>query len=442
MRSLKACLSVIGMIFLLRNIFLFVNFHVIFNNHPAGDPSPTAGRLAVTPLNSNMTPPAQLQIDFYGGSITVGQDFEDYKKKRFSALVGEQLGVFAVNRGIPGAGPRPNLICGITPTDIIISEFRINERSANVLNQWYDLACQNAKHVVILDLWSWLTPPAIPGKNNETATIKSFLERQRNSLFPDTCNSTSFSILSLAEQDESNWQCLVPSLFNYTVPNKLTGAFIPKECYKPFYNKHCEKEKVQNYSSRHGRRNLRPQVMCRQNFRERQHGQPPYHEHVANQLIRHIKEVVFPTMHNSTNSEPKEVLSLPVSTCIGEWGEVGGNWDTSILENFGFQISSPFSGRVDKTTLNTNIVSSSVLLGCPVNHSLIQIGYVAHSWKNETVTMSVETGTPSNASKTVNTRLLLGKVPFALRLLRYTESFSAPVNVTLLNKMPNAWRLS
>ena len=82
------------MIFLLRNIFLFVNFHttsyqvvskhVIFNNHPAGDPSPTAGRL---------------QIDFYGGSITVGQDFEDYKKKRFSALVGEQLGVFAVNRG-------------------------------------------------------------------------------------------------------------------------------------------------------------------------------------------------------------------------------------------------------------------------------------------------------------------------------------------------------
>ena len=179
--------------------------------------------------------------------------------------------------------------------------------------------------------------------------------------------------------------------------------------------------------------------MCRQNFRERQHGQPPYHEHVANQLIRHIKEVVFPTMHNSTNSEPKEVVSLPVSTCIGEWGEVGGNWDTSILENFGFQISSPFSGRVDKTTLNTNIVSSSVLLGCPVNHSLIQIGYVAHSWKNETVTMSVETGTPSNASKTVNTRLLLGKVPFALRLLRYTESFSAPVNVTLLNKMPGAF---
>ncbi|GFH56382.1 hypothetical protein CTEN210_12858 [Chaetoceros tenuissimus] len=168
----------------------------------------------MTPTKEDGTP---LKIDFYGGSISAGYDFLDHKNKRFSALVGKALGVETSNLAIPAAGVSQHLLCGIDPADIIISEYRINEFSPLNLDAWYELLAQRAKHVIILDLWSWLTSPS-----TKSATIAAYERLQ---------DKSKFSVINLPEQDKNVWPCLVPSFYNYTSPNPFSGAYIPKQCY-------------------------------------------------------------------------------------------------------------------------------------------------------------------------------------------------------------------
>jgi hypothetical protein len=129
----------------------------------------------------------------------------------------------------------------------------------------------------------------------------------------------------------------------------------------------------------------------------------------------------------------------PPSTCVGEWGTMKGKWDNStILVNSGFQITSQFSGREDKTTLNTDAISSSVLLGCPKDYKFIQIAYVGHSWMNETATMAVEPSPSTGAKANIITKLPYDP-PVPYRLLKFSQKFSAPSKITLLGKMPGAF---
>lgn len=362
-----------------------------------------------------------LKIDFYGGSLTVGRDFKDYKARRFSTIVGQKLGITVANKGIPAAGPSPHFVCGIEPADIIISEFRINEKNAKVLDRWYKLAHENARHVIIFDLWSWLSPPP-PRSTEAAATVKALM--QQNPPFPDV--KISFSVLSLAEQDRYTWKSHVPTFFNYTIPNSLTGATIPEECYQAFESVKATRAQEATLKQ------------CRQKYaRAMQHGQEPYHQYVAGRLIEHMKEKVFP-MLNLTNpsrgggGKPKQEKAT--SLCIGEWGISQRKWDRSvILNNTGFDISSPFSNRDDKTTLNTNSTSASLVLGCPPGYPFIQLGYVAHSFKNETAVMTV------NKKTAISTQLEITP-SFALRLLRYSgEKNSAPIHVSVSSINPGAF---
>jgi hypothetical protein len=61
------------------------------------------------------------------------------------------------------------------------------------------------------------------------SVLEMLLMKKKHTL-PDF--NTTFSFLSLDEQDKDTWKSLAPHLFNYTVPITFSGALIPDECYQ------------------------------------------------------------------------------------------------------------------------------------------------------------------------------------------------------------------
>ena len=98
----------------------------------------------------------------------------------------------------------------------------VNEWSTQRLKSWYELAQSQSKHLVVLDLWSWLTPPS---NSTGKPTIIAL----------PTIVNTSFVSLDKTEQD--TWRDLIPSYFNYSesLGYGKVGEYIPQECYDSRY---------------------------------------------------------------------------------------------------------------------------------------------------------------------------------------------------------------
>ncbi|GFH56383.1 predicted protein [Chaetoceros tenuissimus] len=184
-------------------------------------------------------------IDVYGGSVTRGDQFFDHENKRFSALLGKALGIDVKNKGIAGAGPSQNLLCGIYEANIIISEYRFNEHDGKILDQ--------------------------------CATFEAF-ERIKD--------KSKFSVLNLAEQDKNVWPCLVPSLFDYRSPEDFTvWSKIPEKCHVYAEGEECNSDEAkQAIADRSGTSavvSLRSSCNPNETPNHALYGTPSYHDYVT-----------------------------------------------------------------------------------------------------------------------------------------------------------------
>ena len=153
--------------------------------------------------------PDHIKIDVYGGSITFGAGVD--KSSRYSHLLQESLrasghNVTVNNLAIPASCVEHHLLCGIQEADIIISEYRINcWQSESALVKWYRLATAFSRHVIILDVWSWLSPPRVETSLSVQATTGN-LQNETEKI----------SIVSMEKMHLYSWRSFVSSFFNYS----------------------------------------------------------------------------------------------------------------------------------------------------------------------------------------------------------------------------------
>jgi len=350
-----------------------------------------------------------INVHVYGGSITTGlAGLRDGRMTRYSALLENMLqhyvdnvDVVVANFGIAAAGPEYFNLCGIGVADIIISEFRINENSEIKLREWYKLAISHCTHLVVLDLWSWLTPPT----GRKSATMAAL---------PNVGNISSVS-LDLMEWD--TWQELVPMYFNYT------GAqSIPQQCYDSIH------QKSQNETSI-------IQLCRRRHANSMQHGTELYHEHVAKTMFAHLVDVgILHRLKEDTHVDHTENDTM----CFSQWnlirnhgvsdGKVG-YWNQTIIHNKGFSIHNLHPSTVDggflgKITLNTNSTSAQLQLNCPPPYNITaKVGYIAHSDKEESSIIRI------NGSQML-TKLENENRPH-IRIRQFSSSLTLPINVSV-----------
>ena len=352
-----------------------------------------------------------LTVHVYGGSITWG-GYLLIDGHTFSSLLQSMMqeyypnmNVVVSNFGIAASGPEYWIECGIGFADIIISEFRINEKSTERLKSWYELAQSQSKHLVVLDLWSWITPPSNLSRGNPTIIA-----------LPTTVN-TSFVSLDKIEQD--TWRDLVPSYFNYT--GYSAAAQIPEECY----------------DSRYGRseNETRQMRICAEKYaNSMQHGTEVYHEQVAKRLYNHLVPTVVTSILKDDGDHIDRTSSDDRTTlCIGKWGLIHhgnrgkiGSWDMTIVHNEGFSVNypyEPFCKDAFKITLNTNSTSSQLQLNCPPHYNTAKVGYMAHSDEKESGIIVI------NGAQ-VSTRLKGENRPH-IRIRQYSSSLTLPINVSI-----------
>ena len=347
-----------------------------------------------------------LTVHVYGGSITAGS----YLENRFSSLLqsmmqehDHNMNVVVSNFGISASGPEYWNQCGIGSADIIISEFRINEQSPEKLKAWYELAQSHSKHLVVLDLWSWLTPP-----NKSLRLTVNVLPTR-----------VSTSLVSLDKIEQDTWRDLVPSYFNYT--GYSAAAQIPEECY----------------DSRYGRseNETRQMRICAEKYaNSMQHGTEVYHEQVAKRLYNHLVPTVVTSILKDDGDHIDRTSSDDRTTlCIGKWGLIHhgnrgkiGSWDMTIVHNEGFSVNypyEPFCKDAFKITLNTNSTSSQLQLNCPPHYNTAKVGYMAHSDEKESGIIVI------NGAQ-VSTRLKGENRPH-IRIRQYSSSLTLPINVSI-----------
>ena len=351
-----------------------------------------------------------LTVHVYGGSITKGRGLL-IDGHPFSSLLqsmmqeyNHTMNVVVSNFGIPASGPQYWIECGIGFADIIISEFRINERSTQMLKSWYELAQSQSKHLVVLDLWSWLTPPS---NSTGKPTIIAL----------PTIVNTSFVSLDKTEQD--TWQDLIPSYFNYSesLGYGKVGEYIPQECYDSRYMR------SENETWQMGR--------CRRKFANAmQHGTQVYHDQVAKTLYNHLVPSVITSI---LKDDGDHIDSTSSALCIGKWnlkkdvdyGKVG-SWNTTIVYNEGFSVNyayEPSRKDASKITLNTNTTSSQLQLNCPPLYNTAKIGYMAHSDENESGIIVI------NGAQ-ISTQLEGENRPH-IRIRQYSSSLTLPIKVSI-----------
>lgn len=168
----------------------------------------------------------------------------------------------------------------------------------------------------------------------------------------------------------------------------MSGAYVPKECYTFAEGEECTSAMSQQaIANRTGTKEMKTlRSSCSKlNLGAIKHGQPPYHQYVADQIVHHLKNVVFQKMimeenFSSANSVIVRQEQEQSSIGFGQWGKADQIEERKlsglVLQNNGFEISSPFSGREDKVTLNSNNVSSNVVLGCQGQYQHINIAWV------------------------------------------------------------------
>lgn len=293
-----------------------------------------------------------------------------------------------------------------------------------------------------------MTPPS------KSATFEAF-ERIKD--------KSKFSVLNLAEQDKNVWPCLVPSLFDYRSPEDFTvWSKIPEKCYVYAEGEECNsdeaKQAIADRSGTSAMVSLRSSCNPNETPNHALHGTPSYHDYVADQLVHHFQNVVFPQLKEMEDATHDQVIRQGMeeedhnSVCFGEWGTTTQSEEKKlqaiVLENNGFESSSPFSGRKDKVTLNTNVENASVVLGCPEGYDTMKLAWVAHNVKEETVTFSVKSlkseEEPSHlsTSETALGGAVEGKMFAVRRVLIYSqESWQPPVKVTLSGKRSDSARL-
>jgi len=252
---------------------------------------------------------------------------------------------------------------------------------------------------VVLDLWSWLTPPTTVG-----VTINALPTRVRTSL------------VSLDKTEQNTWRDLIPSYFNYT--GYEAAAQIPEECYDSRY------ERSQNKTHQ--------MQICRKKYTSSmQHGTQVYHDQIARTLYNHLVPTVVTSIFkddgdhiDSTSRDNRSSL------CIGEWGLIPdskrGSWNTTIVYSKGFSVNYPYESfrkNALKITLNTNSTSSKLQLNCPPNYNTAKVGYMAHSDEKESGIIVI------NGAQ-ISTHLEGDNRPH-IRIRQYSTSLALPINVSI-----------
>ena len=335
-------------------------------------------------------------IHLYGGSISYGSCngckpfaklLEDYLYENDIDSSTMEITNFAQ----PASGPDHWIHCGIGYADIIISEYRLNEKSKPVLEEWYQLAKNSSSHLVVLDLWTWLEPP---GLYPSAKVAQEFgLDVLQLDNFPDT------------------WRKFIPLYYNYT------NDKIPDRCYVASLEKTMSDQQV-----------IRD---CRiAHSDSMQHGTQLYHYAIADQLAMHIKGVVSPQLHkNNTVSKSEEATRGRQGFCIGEWGpkllySEAWNDSNSIRNSSGFSVGSIVTQRSDKVTLYAKSTDAQVTLVCPPPYKYARVGYIGH-------TDLVESGTVKFNDITVKTVITESVYSAHIRIRKYTPQLTLPITVNV-----------
>lgn len=344
----------------------------------------------------------------YGGSVTAAEylpDNETYSN-RLAAKLWEDynINVTVHNNGIPASGPEHWNKCGIQYADIAISEFRLNEDNHQILRQWYDLLQQDssAKHVVVLDLWSWLVPPGRPSKC--VSVLKNFGYLNGN--------NSKFSLVDTNTMDRNTWRSMIKDIF-------VRDDIGPK-CYESVFERNQTEQEIIK--------------QCRRDTPgSMQHGPAKYHDRVATLLADHIGKNVIPVLDVQTSKVNNKRTNETINhnnfdrVCVGIWGGMKGDralpWDTPgiILNNTGFHLNCDPTNRKDKISLNTNATfasNASLVLTCPDGYANMTIGIYTKTLKKDQATFTVNGNQMSSAGKYHNLR-------------KYTKSFAElPLNIS------------
>lgn len=261
---------------------------------------------------------------------------------------------------MPASGPGYWLECGTDFFDIIISEFRINERNPTILKMWYNHTRMHARHTLILDLWSWLTPPTLLGNPQtlQSAQVGGFLSNNTDSRF---------SFLSLAERDALSWRDNLWHYFNYSE----TKEPIPDECYAAAWERNSTEKNINR--------------SCRQvHANAMQHGMEPFHWDVAELVAKHLISHVFPLL--SIRDDQIQLNETRDKECFGVWGIWPSllpvnvaSWERVLLQKSGFQFGNPHSDAVTKKSLYTDSLNATLTLDCPEQYPFLKFGFISHS---------------------------------------------------------------
>lgn len=381
----KSLVCIICMLLLPAIFILIMDRTATINNYH------TTERLHSTNTNSTT-------IHIYGGSITYGVC---NGCDRYSNILGDYLiengidDALITNFAVSASGPEHWLHCGIEYADIIISEFRLNEQSQSILEEWYEVASNSSRHLIVLDLWTWAVPPYQYAHASSNAAMK-FVQDE----------SAGASILYL-DGFPNNWREFIPLYYNYTYEQ------IPLKCFLASLERGTDEEKVvQNC------RNTVPGLM--------QHGTQLFHYAIAKQLAMHIKEVVVPRLLLAR--EVENINRQRSGICIGEWGGqhlFSSVWVTSAMRNVsGFYIGSPLTGRSDKVTLHANSTDARLVLACPAPYKSAQVGYIAH-------TDFEESGTVKLNGIIVKTLISDPHLNAHTRIRKYSPKFASPLSVSV-----------
>lgn len=343
----------------------------------------------------NSTTKNVISIHIYGGSISRGacNGCERYSNVLQEFLIENGIDNAVIsNYAIGGSGPEHFIHCGIDYADIIVSEYRMNEQSVEVLEQWYEVATKSSRHLIVLDLWTWLVPPSTPWVFASSKAVDKFTKED-------------ISILQL-DGFTDTWRELIPLYYDY--------ESIPQSCYHASMERNGnERNEIQN---------------CRKKYEnDMQHGTQLYHYAIARQLSSHIQKVVLPRRHLEATRE--ESSSSNNRVCIGEWGGkhlYSSDWYTStiIRDNIGFSIGSPLAHRLDKVTLNTNNTNAQLNLECPAPYQTAYVGYIGHALEEESGIMKMN-------DIIVSTHISDRNLPTSARIRRMSPSVTSPLHISV-----------
>ena len=272
-----------------------------------------------------------------------------------------------VNLAMRAAGAMQWILCGIEPSDIVVSEFRLNIGNLHEFNAWYKLLQKSSLHFVVLDLWSALKPPpkltlSIPSKE---------------------IDSKSYSILSFNDMFMDTWHEALDFYFSHPhIKDSAYDGCIHAAAAAAGNDHQWNETELEfwNYCNKVWDGSL-------------QHPNNHFHFDVALALASHIKNIVLPQINLLQEVKGPSLPSSSSSTCFSEWGLKNAEdnatlisfqpWSSAIQYNSDFHVGSPFGIR-NKYTLNTNKTSAGLLLTCPDGfNSSAWIGYVKHANKAE-----------------------------------------------------------